>query len=152
MVIWPVDGFCIILFSLAWSHLFSLFFGNFMLEQAASSGKYIDPCLDMLIRNFIPPYSYLALLKQPRGLSRKHQGLSRVHSALESISHLVPLAPMRLLSLVIQRMPRQNDNEAVSSVSFGLLMLTNTTKLGCFLIFMEAVTWLIGSSCINYFD
>lgn len=130
MVIWPVVGFCSIQFSLAWSHLIFLFFCNFMLEQAASSGKYVDSCLDMLIKNFVPPYSYLALLKQPRGLSRKDQVLSRVHSALESISHLVPLAPMRLLSLVIQRMPRQNDNEAVSSVCFGMLMLTNTTKLG----------------------
>lgn len=123
-----------------------------MLEQAASSGKYVDSCLDMLIRNFVPPYSYLALLKQPRGLSRKDQVLSRVHSALESISHLVPLAPMRLLSLVIQRMPRQNDNETVSAVSFGMLMLANNTKLGCFFIFMEPVAWLTDSSCINLFD
>lgn len=86
---------------------------DLIISLAASSGKYVDSCLDMLIRNFVPPYSYLALLKQPRGLSRKDQVLSRVHSALESISHLVPLAPMRLLSLVIQRMPRQNDNEIV---------------------------------------
>ncbi|XP_030535855.1 RNA polymerase I-specific transcription initiation factor rrn3 isoform X2 [Rhodamnia argentea] len=86
---------------------------DLIISLAASSGKFVDSCLDMLIRNFVPPYSYLALLKQPRGLSRKDQVLSRVHSALESISHLVPLAPMRLLSLVIQRMPRQNDNETV---------------------------------------
>lgn len=86
---------------------------DLIISLAASSGKYVDSCLDMLIRNFVPPYSYLALLKQPRGLSRKDQVLSRVHSALESIGHLVPLAPMRLLSLVVQRMPRQYDNEAV---------------------------------------
>lgn len=86
---------------------------DLIISLAASSGKYVDSCLDMLIRNFVPPYSFLALLKQPRGLSRKDQVLSRVHSALESIGHLVPLAPMRLLSLVVQRMPRQYDNEAV---------------------------------------
>lgn len=85
-----------------------------ILCQATSNGKYVDPCLDMLIKNFIPPYSFLRWLKQPRGLSIKEQVLSRVHSALESISRLVPLAPMRLLPLVVQRMPRQNDKENVS--------------------------------------
>ncbi|KAK4781127.1 hypothetical protein SAY87_017233 [Trapa incisa] len=86
---------------------------DLVISMAASNGKYVDPCLSMLIRNFTPPYSFLRMMKQPRGLSIKEQVLSRVHSALEGISRLVPLAPMVLLTLIVQRMPRQNDNEDV---------------------------------------
>ncbi|KAK4790532.1 hypothetical protein SAY86_017836 [Trapa natans] len=86
---------------------------DLIVSLAASNGKYVDPCLSMLIKNFSPPYSFARILKQPRGLSIKEQVLSRVHYAIESISRLVPLAPMILLTLVVQRMPRQNDNEDV---------------------------------------
>ncbi|KAI8025803.1 hypothetical protein LOK49_LG02G00663 [Camellia lanceoleosa] len=30
---------------------------------AALSGKYVDSCLDMLVSNFMPPHSFLELLK-----------------------------------------------------------------------------------------
>uniref|UniRef100_F6I0B6 Uncharacterized protein n=1 Tax=Vitis vinifera TaxID=29760 RepID=F6I0B6_VITVI len=72
---------------------------------AASSGNYLDGCLDVLVSNFMPPYSFLDLLKQSRGLARKDQVLSRVHSTSEDISDLVPLVPSRLVPKVIQRMP-----------------------------------------------
>ncbi|CBI37499.3 unnamed protein product, partial [Vitis vinifera] len=76
-----------------------------ILSLAASSGNYLDGCLDVLVSNFMPPYSFLDLLKQSRGLARKDQVLSRVHSTSEDISDLVPLVPSRLVPKVIQRMP-----------------------------------------------
>ncbi|XP_034683124.1 RNA polymerase I-specific transcription initiation factor rrn3 [Vitis riparia] len=76
-----------------------------ILSLAASSGNYLDCSLDMLVSNFMPPYSLLDFLKQPRGLARKDQVLSRVHSTLKDIADLVPLAPSRLVPIVIQRMP-----------------------------------------------
>ena len=84
------------------------------LLQAASNGKYVDLCLDMLVRNFLPPHYFLESLKQPRGLDRKNQVLSRVHAALEDIADLVPLAPLRLSPIVIQRMPNVFSKEPVS--------------------------------------
>ncbi|KAI3821681.1 hypothetical protein L1987_09250 [Smallanthus sonchifolius] len=60
---------------------------------AASNGKYVDLCLDMLVSNFMPPYNFLEILKQPRGLAKKDQVIIRVHSALKGIADLVPLAP-----------------------------------------------------------
>ncbi|KAM7523936.1 hypothetical protein LguiA_013838 [Lonicera macranthoides] len=76
-----------------------------VISLAASSGKYIDLCLDMLVSNFMPPYSFLELLKEPRGLARKDQVLHRVHLALKDITDLVPLAPLRLEQIIKERMP-----------------------------------------------
>ncbi|XP_031373298.1 RNA polymerase I-specific transcription initiation factor rrn3 isoform X2 [Punica granatum] len=83
-----------------------------------SMWNYVPEIMDALTNliislNFIPPYSFLRWLKQPRGLSIKNQVLSRVHSALESITGLVPLAPMRLSSLVVERMPLLGATEEV---------------------------------------
>ncbi|PSS36602.1 RNA polymerase I-specific transcription initiation factor like [Actinidia chinensis var. chinensis] len=82
-----------------------------IISLAASSGKYIDSCLDMLVSNFMPPHYFLALLKQPRGLARKDQVLHRVHSALRDIADLVPLAPLRLLPIILQKMPNVYSKE-----------------------------------------
>lgn len=59
----------------------------------------------MLVSNFTPPYSFVDVLKQPRGIARKDQVLSRVHLALKHIADLVPLAPSILSPIVSQRMP-----------------------------------------------
>ncbi|XP_047323800.1 RNA polymerase I-specific transcription initiation factor RRN3 [Impatiens glandulifera] len=72
---------------------------------AASSGGYLDLCLGMLVNNFMPPRSFLEFLNQKRGLSRKGQVVYRVHSALKDISDLVPLAPLRLLPIILQKLP-----------------------------------------------
>ncbi|GLT39369.1 hypothetical protein SLA2020_135660 [Shorea laevis] len=72
---------------------------------AISNGKFVDSCLGMLVSNFIPPFYLLDRLKQPRGLERKYQVTSRVHAALEEITKSVPLVPLRLLPIVLQRMP-----------------------------------------------
>ncbi|XP_057970224.1 uncharacterized protein LOC131159371 [Malania oleifera] len=82
-----------------------------IISLAASSGKYVDSCLEMLVSNFRPPKSFLDLLQQPRGIARKDQVLCRVHSALKDIADLVPLAPLRLLPIIIQRVPNVFDKE-----------------------------------------
>ncbi|WCJ32854.1 RNA polymerase I specific transcription initiation factor RRN3 protein [Euphorbia peplus] len=72
---------------------------------AASDGKYIDSCLDMLVSNFMPPMYLVEFLKQPRGLEKKEEVLPRVHTALQNITVLVPMAASRLSSIVVNRMP-----------------------------------------------
>ncbi|XP_071702066.1 RNA polymerase I-specific transcription initiation factor rrn3-like [Rutidosis leptorrhynchoides] len=79
---------------------------------ASSSGKYVDLCLDMLVSNFTPPFNFLEILKQPRGLAKKDQVLSRVHFALKGIADLVPLAPSRLEQIVRERIPNVFAKEA----------------------------------------
>lgn len=74
---------------------------------AAVSGKYLHLCLDMLVRNFVPPLSFIRLLQQPRGLAKKEQVLCRVHAALKEIADLVPLAPLRLEQVIKDRMPHK---------------------------------------------
>lgn len=88
--------------------------------QAASNGKYVDSCLDMIVRNFVPPFYLLEMLKQPRGISIKYEVLSRVHAALKDIADLVPIAPRRLSPIVVQRMPNVFSKEHVSSVCLNL--------------------------------
>ncbi|KAK9285008.1 hypothetical protein L1049_024190 [Liquidambar formosana] len=82
-----------------------------LLSSAASSGKYVDSCLDMLVSNFMPPHYFLDVLKQPCGLARKDQVLYRVHSALKDITDLVPLAPVRLMPIIIKRMMNMFSEE-----------------------------------------
>ncbi|KAH9760359.1 RNA polymerase I specific transcription initiation factor RRN3 protein [Citrus sinensis] len=88
-----------------------------IISLAASNGKYVDSCLTMLVSNFTPPSYFLDKLKEPHGLERKHQVLSRVHAALKSIFDLVPLAPTRLLPIVVQRMPTvHNKHERLKMI------------------------------------
>ncbi|XP_021606460.1 RNA polymerase I-specific transcription initiation factor RRN3 isoform X2 [Manihot esculenta] len=76
-----------------------------IIALAASNGKYVDSCLDMLVSNFMPPMYLVYTLKQPRGQAKKEQVLSRVHTALEDIVDLIPMAASRLSSVVVHRMP-----------------------------------------------
>ncbi|XP_022740016.1 RNA polymerase I-specific transcription initiation factor rrn3 isoform X2 [Durio zibethinus] len=76
-----------------------------IVSLAISNGKYLDLCLGMLVSNFTPPPYFLDKLKLPRGLERKGQVLSRVHAAFKKIADYVPLAPLRLLTMVQQGMP-----------------------------------------------
>ncbi|KAL6346126.1 hypothetical protein AAG906_025406 [Vitis piasezkii] len=63
----------------------------------------MDALLELILSlQLYSPYSFLDLLKQPRGLARKDQVLSRVHSTLEDISDLVPL----LIVLHVENMLR----------------------------------------------
>lgn len=88
--------------------------------------------LEMLVRNFLPPSCGLpafigvsrrgepvglaALMKardrRQEDLARRDDVLKRVFATLERISYLVPTAPTRLQSILIQKMPhRRSDKE-----------------------------------------
>ncbi|XAR58079.1 hypothetical protein NMG60_11026458 [Bertholletia excelsa] len=82
-----------------------------IISLAVSSEKYTDLCLGMLVNNFIPPNSFLELLKQPRGIARKEQVICRVHSALKDIADLRPVAPLRLLPIIVGKMPNVFSKE-----------------------------------------
>lgn len=76
----------------------------------------MDLCLEMLVENFIPPnMKYFLSLRN--GLDRKNKVLARVHTALEQIAELVPLAPLRLSKIVLQKMPNVFSGEHVSSTA-----------------------------------
>lgn len=77
-----------------------------ILLQATSNGKYVDSCLDMLVSNFMPPASLVDMLKQPRGQAKKEQVLTRLHWALEAIVDRMPMAALKLSSIVVHKMPR----------------------------------------------
>ncbi|KAF6160788.1 hypothetical protein GIB67_035989 [Kingdonia uniflora] len=84
-----------------------------LIVRMATSGKYFESCLDTLIFNFIPPHSFLNLLRQPRGLAKKDQVFNRVHAAMREISRLLPGAPLKLLELIRWRMPVKDGKEAI---------------------------------------
>ncbi|XP_027907868.1 RNA polymerase I-specific transcription initiation factor RRN3-like [Vigna unguiculata] len=78
---------------------------------AVSNGKYIDWCLEMLVKHFVPPFYIFDSLQTENGINKKNKVLSRVHAALKEIADLVPLAPLRLCPIVIQTMPSVFSNE-----------------------------------------
>ncbi|GAA0158180.1 general transcription factor [Lithospermum erythrorhizon] len=67
-----------------------------LLLLASSSGQ-LDLCLYMILNG-------------PCGLTRKSLVLDRVHSTLKYIADLVPLSPMSLEKIVIERMPHFCSN------------------------------------------
>ncbi|VVA93124.1 unnamed protein product [Arabis nemorensis] len=98
-----------------------------LLSSAATSGKYLDPCLNMLISNFLPP-PFVTRLVLSRLNDKKQEVFSRVHAALQKISYLVPLAPSSLLPILIQRMPKLHAKEhLVMTYVDNLLMLENSS-------------------------
>ncbi|XP_074363385.1 sorting nexin 2A-like, partial [Apium graveolens] len=86
-----------------------------LVELAAVSGKYLHLCLDMLVRNFVPPLSFLRLLQYPR-----------VHAALKEIADLVPLAPLRFEKVIKERMPHRSSKQPwiINHKSFTLCTLS----------------------------
>ncbi|XP_058073393.1 uncharacterized protein LOC131222367 [Magnolia sinica] len=101
-----------------------------IVSLAASSGKFVDACLDMLVFNFLPPPTLLSFVTQPRGLARKEEVLDRVHSALGDIADLVPLAPLRLLPIIIQRMPRMHTREAYIALYVESMLRLESGAIG----------------------
>ncbi|KAL9340692.1 hypothetical protein Peur_066911 [Populus x canadensis] len=71
---------------------------------AASNGKYVDLCLDMLINNFMPPMES-HMLRNACVQAIKEQVLPRVHAGLEVIVDLVPMAAINLSTTVVQTRP-----------------------------------------------
>ncbi|KAC9975349.1 hypothetical protein E3N88_37172 [Mikania micrantha] len=103
---------------------------------AASNGRYVDFCLDMLVSNFIPPFNFLEILKQPRGLAKKDQVIIRVHLSLKGIADLVPLAPSRLEQIVRERVPNVFSKEAVE-IGWDEILLDDPSSKGIFEMELE---------------
>ncbi|BFG20365.1 hypothetical protein CerSpe_066390 [Prunus speciosa] len=96
---------------------------EFIESLATSSGKYVDYCLEMLTCQFFPPLS----LPLPKILARKDGVLSRVHSSLKYIADLVPLSPVRLVPIVLNRKPQHCFN-TISTLSL-VMYVENMLKL-----------------------
>ncbi|KAK7278977.1 hypothetical protein RJT34_24018 [Clitoria ternatea] len=96
-----------------------------IISLAASNGKYVDWCLEMLVKHFVPPFYLVELVKKEKGIDRKNNVLSRVHAALQEITDLVPLAPLRLSPIVVQRMPSVFSQQPLEIVMYveNMLML-----------------------------
>ncbi|KAK3034197.1 hypothetical protein RJ639_034337 [Escallonia herrerae] len=94
-----------------------------IIALAASSGKYVDSCLDMLVRNFMPPGYFLTDAKQRTLARKKGQVLDRVHSALKDIAELVPLAPLRLEQIIKDRVPIFNKEPLIVTYIENMLTL-----------------------------
>lgn len=77
----------------------------------------------MLVSNFTPPPYFFDQLKLLRGIERKSQVLSRVHAAFKKIADYVPLAPLRLLNIVLQGMPTIYHKDQVSCICTSNLNL-----------------------------
>lgn len=117
-----------------------------VISLAASSGKYVDLCLDMLVSNFMPPYSFLELLKQPRGLAKKEQVLNHVHSALKDITDLVPLSPLRLEQIIRERVPNLFTKEPMIVIYVENMLRLESGAMGEFVgssMLLELVNRLI---------
>ncbi|CAN0829868.1 RNA polymerase I-specific transcription initiation factor RRN3 [Linum grandiflorum] len=76
-----------------------------IISLAASNGKFVDSCLDMLINNFTPPNKILDKLTEPVGLDRKRRVLPKIHAALKDLSELVPVAASRISPILLEHMP-----------------------------------------------
>ncbi|KAL0710708.1 hypothetical protein Bca4012_017686 [Brassica carinata] len=112
---------------------------DLLISLAATSGKYLDTCLNMLIRHFVPPPWVIDRLSQNRVMEQKREVLSRVHQALLKISLLVPLAPSRLFPMLSQQMPKMNKTDQVVVIYVeNLLKLENSSigQVGGNMIFM----------------
>ncbi|KAG9137026.1 hypothetical protein Leryth_013866 [Lithospermum erythrorhizon] len=99
-----------------------------ILSLAASSGKYVNLCLDMLVGNFVPPPYFNSILNEPRALTRKSQVLDCVHSTLKDIADMLPLSPMILEEKITERMPKPPMNlDPVAMVMYveNMLRLEN---------------------------
>lgn len=58
----------------------------------------------MLVNNFMPPMES-DMLRYPRGQAKKELVLPRVHTALEVLVGLVPMAALKLSSMVVNKRP-----------------------------------------------
>ncbi|OVA01095.1 RNA polymerase I specific transcription initiation factor RRN3 [Macleaya cordata] len=105
---------------------------DLIIRLATSSGKFVDSSLDMLISNFIPPHYALYGLNQHFWQTKKAQVLDRVHSALKNITDLVPLAPLRLSPIILQRMPHTFAKEAVIVVYVENMLRLESSAIGEF--------------------
>ncbi|KAG0466812.1 hypothetical protein HPP92_018392, partial [Vanilla planifolia] len=77
---------------------------DLIVSLAAVPDKFLDDCLHMLVNNFVPPKRKIIDYRL-KWMARKkiHSELQR---ALLHISHMVPLAPLKLKDIIDKRIPR----------------------------------------------
>ncbi|CAN8287514.1 unnamed protein product [Cochlearia groenlandica] len=101
-----------------------------IISLAATSGKYLDFCLNMLVKNFLPPSSIMKRLSHPRVIDKKIEVLSRVHAALLKISSLVPLSPSRLVPILALKMPKIHRKDHVLVIYVENLLKLENSSIG----------------------
>ncbi|CAH8343463.1 unnamed protein product [Eruca vesicaria subsp. sativa] len=101
-----------------------------LISLAATSGRYLDSCLNMLIGHFVPPRWVIDRLSQSRVIKQKGDVLTRVHGALLNISLLVPLTPSRLLPMLSQQMPKINKKDNVVLMYVENLFKLESSPIG----------------------
>ncbi|KAF3553120.1 hypothetical protein F2Q69_00011296 [Brassica cretica] len=97
-----------------------------LISLAVTTGKYLDPCLNMLIRHFLPPDWVIKRLSQPRVMKQKMEVLSRVHEALLKICILFPRAPSRILDML----PKINKKGQVVEIFVENLLKLENSLMG----------------------
>jgi RNA polymerase I-specific transcription initiation factor RRN3 len=127
---------------------------EFIINLATSNGGFVDRCLDMLVRNFLPPSCGLPLFmdsltrrlilgglttdqlfqKKSEHLARKNEILDRVHLAIQQIAELVPTAALRLQPIILRRMPHRVIQKDNNTYYFQLIMshYNHTRRVECF--------------------
>jgi len=105
---------------------------GFVVNLSTANGCFVPDCLDMLVRNFLPPscglpsffdsftrtglmmgLTSMDKLKSEGGehLAKKDKVLERLHSALVQTVDLVPTAAFRLQHIVVLRMPHRTSEK-----------------------------------------
>ncbi|XP_010516632.1 PREDICTED: RNA polymerase I-specific transcription initiation factor RRN3 [Camelina sativa] len=103
---------------------------NLVISLAVTSGKYLDSCLNMLIKNFLPPPWVIKNLSNPRILNKKTEVFARVHAAFLKISILVPLTPSRLVPMLSQNMPKIHRKDLLMVIYVENLLKLENSSIG----------------------
>ncbi|KAJ8500245.1 hypothetical protein OPV22_010797 [Ensete ventricosum] len=100
---------------------------------AAVPDKFLDGCLHMLVNNFLPPRRLRESISQSRWITRKKEVHSELHMALHYIADVVPLAPMKLKSIIEKRMPRCTDPKDMIVLYVECMLGLENDEIGEFL-------------------
>lgn len=76
-----------------------------IVNLAVVADKFLEDCLEMLVRNFQPP-ERLHDIYQPDFHAHKQRIYGQLYEALCCISSLVPIAPFKLKDILGRRMPK----------------------------------------------
>lgn len=101
----------------------------FFSSQAVTTGIYVEACLNMLIRHFVPPDWVVQRLSQPRVMKQKRDVLSRVHEALLKICILFPYATSGIMLPLTKNMAKINKESQVSFCLFPFRLFSGGKKL-----------------------
>ncbi|KAF2603103.1 hypothetical protein F2Q70_00025102 [Brassica cretica] len=97
-----------------------------LISLAVTTGKYLDPCLNMLVRHFLPSDWVVKRLSQHRVMKQKMEVLSRIHEALLKICILFPRAPSRILDML----PKINKKGQVVEIFVENLLKLENSLMG----------------------